>query len=544
MVRERTGATAGGDVNRTPGDRARPNDAATRRFEERLAEGGGQHLADAVRRDPSDLVRAVLARTAVVDDLAAALALQADLPAGWSIVTRDGAAVVSDVAVRLGAGDTPLERRAQTERLRAEAARLEAEAGEAEQAAIAAAAAADDARRALDAATASEAQAAVDRRRVEEAERGAARDLDAALREASWHAAQVARLATDVDRARESSTAHETAGLWSRETHADDANGTVEGSEERADRSPSSPDADAVAAWERRAADLRHGRDRLAAQQASTDAERREAEARRARAEATVAMDEARLAQAERDLASLAERAERVADQRRTVATQLAVAADAERSAAAVLHDVRAAAASDRDRLGSAERDAAAARDRLRAADERLRSADRADLEARLGRDALREQVLVELAGLGELGRRRLEAEAVVVPVAVGPGRSATDLPASDSPASDRDSAALLMAPPGTRDGEAPDGSQPPVLDDGAALEAALDAAVDRWTASPPAGDPPGPGRLASLRRRYHELGAANPFAVEEYDEPPAAARGPRDAAAGPARRDRSRPAS
>ncbi|HEX7223000.1 MAG TPA: hypothetical protein VF231_07100, partial [Candidatus Limnocylindrales bacterium] len=27
----------------------------------------------------------------------------------------------------------------------------------------------------------------------------------------------------------------------------------------------------------------------------------------------------------------------------------------------------------------------------------------------------------------------------------------------------------------------------------------------------------PGPGKLASLRRRYHELGAANPFAVDEY---------------------------
>src|SRR5439155_604398 len=26
------------------------------------------------------------------------------------------------------------------------------------------------------------------------------------------------------------------------------------------------------------------------------------------------------------------------------------------------------------------------------------------------------------------------------------------------------------------------------------------------------------PGRLATLRRRYHELGAANPFAVQEYD--------------------------
>src|SRR6185436_18649139 len=93
-----------------------------------------------------------------------------------------------------------------------------------------------------------------------------------------------------------------------------------------------------------------------------------------------------------------------------------------EQRAAAALAETRAADSADRDRLGSAERDAAAARDRLRTADDRLRAADRADLEARLGRDALREQLLVELAGMGDLGRRRLEAEAGVVPVAVGPG--------------------------------------------------------------------------------------------------------------------------
>ena len=29
----------------------------------------------------------------------------------------------------------------------------------------------------------------------------------------------------------------------------------------------------------------------------------------------------------------------------------------------------------------------------------------------------------------------------------------------------------------------------------------------------------PPPGRLAQLRRRYHELGAPNPYAVEEYAE-------------------------
>ncbi len=39
-----------------------------------------------------------------------------------------------------------------------------------------------------------------------------------------------------------------------------------------------------------------------------------------------------------------------------------------------------------------------------------------------------------------------------------------------------------------------------------------------RWAERPPAGDALSPGRLAHLRRRYHELGAANPFAVEEHE--------------------------
>src|SRR4029077_11825960 len=48
---------------------------------------------------------------------------------------------------------------------------------------------------------------------------------------------------------------------------------------------------------------------------------------------------------------------------------------------------------------------------------------------------------------------------------------------------------------------------------------AALDAAAELWSSSPPSVDAPTAGRLASLRRRYHELGAPNPFAVTEYAE-------------------------
>ena len=149
------------------------------------------------------------------------------------------------------------------------------------------------------------------------------------------------------------------------------------------------------------------------------------------------------------------------------------------------------------------ERDAATARDRLRQADERLRATERSDLEARLGRDALREQLLVELAGLGELGLASLRAVAGVEPIAVGPG------PVEASPG-----AVEAAVTDGPAEGETDEAAE---ADEVAAFEAALDAVVARWAAEPPTADVPSPGRLAQLRRRYHELGAANPYAVDEY---------------------------
>ena len=206
-------------------------------------------------------------------------------------------------------------------------------------------------------------------------------------------------------------------------------------------------------------------------------------------------MEEDRIGRSETDLAAVGERANRLAEDRAAIGRQLAVATERDERATAALAELRAADSADRERLTAAERAAMTSRDRLRAADDRLRAADRADLEARLGRDALREQLLVELAGLGELGRRHLEDAAGVRPVAVGPGV------AGPSPAAAADS---------------DERAEP---DDAAALEAALDAAAARWATESPAGEPPTAGRLATLRRRYHELGAANPFAVEEYDE-------------------------
>ena len=474
-----------------PGPQATP-DPTIRRFLDRLAAAGGSPLSEAIRRDPSGTVTRVLARTVVVDDLAAALGLQAQLPAGWSIATRNGSAVVTELTVRLGRGDAPLERRAEADRLRTDVARLRAEADAAAAESTDAEHVAGTTRALLEAATTDEARASADRRRADEAERAAARELEAVVREAAWHAAQLERLGADVERARESLGAHESSGLWGEAA----TDGAAAGGGGEPD------EAAAIETWERRAADLRDRRDRLAAEQAEADAARREVEGRRARAAATVAMDEERIVRAERDAVALAERDEQISEDRRRLAAELSSASEREERAAAALAEVRAADAAARDRLSEAEREASQARERLRAADDRLRAADRADLEARLGRDALREQLLVELAGLGELGRRRLESEAGVIPVAVGPG-SIEDVVGREVAA----------------DAEARDGTDDAAeSDDTAALEAALDVLVGRWAATPPPADIPSPGRLGTLRRRYHELGAANPFAVDEYD--------------------------
>jgi chromosome segregation protein len=479
-------------------DGALPADATARKFADRLAAAGGTPLVKAIRRDPTGAVTQLLARSAVVADLPAALALQAELPAGWTLVVRDGSAVVTGVAVRLGRGDAPLERRAEADRLRGEVARLAADAATAATEAATAEQLAGEARTALKEAAAAEARAVAERRRTEEAERATARELEGVVRESGWHAAQIERLTADVERAREAMAALEGATIW----------GATDGSETAAGTHGDTPDDEAagIATWESRAADLRARRDRLALEQAAADAARRDIEARRARAEATVAMDEERIVRSEREAIALAERQEHIDAERRLVADQLAAAVETEERAAAALAEVRAADAAARDQLTTAERSAAAARERLRSADDRLRAADRSDLEARLGRDSLREQLLVELAGLGDLGRHRLEAEAGVVPIAVGPGLDALDSAGAQLPANEG----------GDVDPVGPDASAE--SDEAAALESALDAVTARWANDPPTSVAPSPGRLGHLRRRYHELGAANPYAVEEHE--------------------------
>jgi len=191
-------------------------------------------------------------------------------------------------------------------------------------------------------------------------------------------------------------------------------------------------------------------------------------------------MDEERIGRSERDAASLAARERTLEAEREGLRTELAAALARENTARAAVEEVRTADAADRDRLATAERAATTTRERLRSADERLRAADHARLEATLALDGLREQLLVELASLGEPGLARLRELAPSPP-------AATEEIDSD--------------------------------DEAAVLNAALDAVAGSWAAQAPDGEPPSPGRLATLRRRYHELGAANPFAVDEYAE-------------------------
>ncbi|HEX7345342.1 MAG TPA: hypothetical protein VF253_01025, partial [Candidatus Limnocylindrales bacterium] len=442
-------------------------DAATRRWWDAVGSAGGGRLADAIRRDATGGVRRLLERAVWLPDLGACLDLQATMPGGWLAVPRDGSAVVDDTGVVLGAPEGALERRAEHARLSTDLERLDGELATLRTAAESTAAAASDARSAFENARAELARLSGERRRAEETERAAVRETESATREAAWHAAQQQRLDAEVARLRDElpkTPGEKTAGP---------------------DASPK--DGQAIATWEARAGELRDRRDRLAARLATHDAARRDAEHARARADAAVANAEDRIERADRESASLVDRETSIRGERDRLRTEIANATTREREAREALTALHAADAADRSRLADAERAASVAREKLRTADDRARAADHAELEARLGLDGLREGVLVELAGLGDLGFASL-----------GIARAAPAEPSEDVEAG-------------------ADQADPP--DDTAALEAALTVMAERWEVEAPPVDAPSPGRLAQLRRRYHELGAANPYAVEEYAE-------------------------
>ena len=438
----------------------------------RAVDLGGGWLGDAVRADPLGAASRWLANAVWVPDLAALIELQRDLPAGWLAVVRDGTAVAGPLTVAFGTADGALERRATAETLTAEHAGATAEERSASAAATEATQAAASARRALDEARDAEDRAASERRRAEEDERVAGRARESAAREAAWQAAQVERLRTAAAVAQAA-----VAAMAAGETRLETPPGA------------STVDAAALAAWERRAGELRTRRDRLAAALAESDSVRRTAEDRRARAETIATLDEQRLAAADREVAALVEREDSLRLELAAAGRALALAKEREAATRAALDAAQSSDIADRQRLTTAETAATRAREGLRVAEARSRSAEVADLEARLGLDAIREGLLVELAALGELGLEALGRS--VVGGAADPG------------------SAHAATPDDVADAEAREDDQ--------ALATGLASAAIAWAATPPPAEAPSAARLATLRRRYHELGAANPFAVTEY---------------------------
>ena len=473
-----------------------PGDARDRRFREALAAAGGGTLDGAVRRDTTGAARRLLARAAWLPDLAACLAIQAVLPPGWVAVTRDGEAIVTELGVTFGAGESVLERRAEASRLAGEADALDAEVARLRGIAVRMAAAAKEATDAAEAARAEESRAGGARRAAEEAERLSARRLETVVRETSWHDAQADRLRADLERAR-------TAMGAVHDDPADAAHHTAAADDIDAEGTGTS-DGAALAAWEARATELRARRDRLGEEAGARDATRRDAENRRARAEASTGMADERMARADREVAALGERERALAEERDALRAEIAATTAREVAARHGLAEIHAADAVDRDRLAAAERDAAAARERLRGADARLRATDHVELEARLGLEALHEGAIVELAGLGTVGIERLARLAGGAAGSVRPPEAG----ANDTAAAYRDARAITD--PVDEDDDA-------ISDEAAALEAALAQVTPIWAATPPAAAAPSPARLGQLRRRFHELGAVNPFAVDEY---------------------------
>ncbi|MGH2513149.1 MAG: hypothetical protein ACRDGQ_10720, partial [Candidatus Limnocylindrales bacterium] len=453
-------------------------------FRDRLTGIGGGLLADMIRHEDSGAARGLLERTAWTPDLAGALDLLGSLPAGWQIVVRDGSAVLIGSAIALGRADGGLERRAALDRLESELARLERAAATADSEAAAVGEQADAARRTLDEARAEEALVRSARRAAEESERVAGRALERVAREAAWQDAAAGRTEVELERQRAALGVLDQPPVAPRmpggPVSAAAAAGSIAGG------SPGG--GSALETWELRVADLRTRRDELGLAVAERGQARSAAEADHARATAGVALSQDRIEHADRDLAELARHESELVLERDQVAVELAAAGSHEATLGRVLAEVRAADSEDRGRLAQAEAATSSARDQLRAAEERFRSAEVGEFESRLAQDLVRDQAVSEIGGLGLIGLAALGLAA--------PERDAGSPEFPDGPGP---TSSALAEEPG--------------------LDTIPAALLEHWAAQAPPAEPPGPARLATLRRRYHELGAANPMAIEEYAE-------------------------
>ena len=448
--------------------------SAGARFLDRLVALGGGLLADVVRRDDVGAARSILEHSAWLPDLNSALELQAVLPPGWQIVVRDGSAALGPTTVTLGKADGTLERQAGVQRLQDELNRLEARAGEADRARAVATERAITARSALAAARAEEARIGAARRAAEEAERVAARSVERLAREAAWLEAGAGRAEADLARHRAALTALEPAP-------ASTGSATSGAGERPADGTSAVGPADnAIMAWETRIGELRTRRDVLAGELAEHERIRTTAESTRAREAAGAAMSQDRIDRADLEMAALGEREAGLLVELDRLGVDVAAATSREQGLQAALAEVRAADAHDRELLVAADQALSAARERLRSIEDRRRAMEVAELESRLALDLIREQVSAELGGLGSLGLRALGLRS--------PGVDRAGQPADGDP-------------------EEP------------SLDAIPEAVLATWAAAAPSVEAPSAGRLATLRRRYHELGSGNPLAIEEYAE-------------------------
>jgi chromosome segregation protein len=462
------------------GTRTLDRDAA--RIEAAVAAAGGRPLAAAVRRDPAGHVTRLLARTFCVEDLETALALRPQLPAGWRLATRDGEIVTDDGLVRVGQAPSHLKQQAELQARAAQRARV-ADGLESLSAALATAAAErtasgralEEARRQLEAARRT-------RRVAEEQERSRGRTSEAAAREAAWQSAVLDRLREQLAAAGTELARVEASVAAERAADAEGHNASA----------PAGSAAD-LKSLEARVAAARSMRDQRSAALKEQVRRRGEADELRRRAEIGATMDERRLAEVEAERTRIAGSEADLGAQRERVTASLAAATAEEQAIGVQLDALLDAGRDERARLAAAETSAAAARERLRAAEARGRTAEVAEMQARLHADSARESLLVELAGIGPDGLAALR------------GSATTDAPDGRPPASSSDFAIPVVS---SAEELTP------------ALESALDASMSRWRASvaaPP--EAPSPGRLASLRRRYQELGASNPFAAQEYAE-------------------------
>jgi len=463
-------------IEDAPAPRTPDRDAS--RAADAAREAGGGHLADAVLRDPGGALGRLLAGALWAPGLEEALRLQPTLPAGWCVATPSGDVVTATGVVALGGSPSVLERRDERDALQAAVTAAEQVAENAARAGSAAAGESDAAREKLVSGAERLAVATRERRRAEETERTAARASEAAARELAWESAQRERLSVEQLRA----------------TAALDAVHAVAGADTAA--VPGAATAD-FATLEQAVGDLRTRRERLATGLRDAASDRRRAEGVRNRAEASLALDEPRLADIGRDTARVSEMLEARRGERNRVAEQLAALSERETAVRQALDEIVEAGRSDRDELAAAEQQAARSRERLRSGDDAARNAERAVSESRLTEETVREQLLIELAALGPGGLSALTASAETQ--ADSPS-AAAHAPAPDQVADD----SLL-----SRDDD----------DLAAALEAAIDLAITAWEQGGDAPPPPPVGRLATLRRRFHGLGASDPYVTGEYAE-------------------------